>query len=276
MVFQLLAVTGLTKYFGAKLILDNVSLALNRGEHIGLVGENGIGKTTLARLILSQLIPEQGKITFTPGIEIGYLPQEAAFKVDTSIQEYLAQSLKQLDRMQTQLTLLEEQMGQPNLVPETLSALLESYGNIQAEFARLGGYETSYRFEQVLAGLGLAYLDQSRSLHTLSGGEKTRVMLAALLLSSPDLLILDEPTNHLDFSALNWLESYLLSYQGAILVISHDRRFLNNVIAQIWELTAADHRVAVYHGNYDFYLAERERQRARQMAAYEAHQTEIK
>ncbi len=273
---QVLEIHEVTKYFGAKLILDKVSLSINRSDRIGLVGENGTGKTTLAKIVMGTLEADAGQIRGARHLEIGYLPQEADIDEEMTVQQFLERSMGRVDEMRATLEAMESDMGRADIAPDDFSALLERYGQLQEEFTRRGGYESDYRLDQVFVGLDLTHIDRKRSIRTLSGGEKTRTMLASLLLSSPDLLILDEPTNHLDFAAIDWLEAYLLTYQGAMLLISHDRHFLNKVVNQIVELLPVNHQVTVYHGNYDFYLAERERQRAHQMEAYEAQQEEIK
>jgi macrolide transport system ATP-binding/permease protein len=276
MTIQVLEVSKITKYYAAKLILDEVSLLINRTDRIGLVGENGTGKTTLANIIMDRVEPDEGRVLFAPGTEIGYLPQEAVLDEAMSVQRFLERAMGRLDYLRNQLSLLEEEMAHPNLPSERMNYLLSEYGAVQEEFSQRGGYDADYRLDQVFMGLDLIYIDRSRSLQTLSGGEKTRVMLASLLLSVPGLLILDEPTNHLDFASVDWLEGYLKDYSGAVMLISHDRHFLNKVVNQIAELSTANHKLKIYHGNYDSYLAERERSRAEQLAAYEAQQEEIK
>ncbi len=273
---QVLELTNLTKYFGAKLVLDHISLLINRADRIGLVGENGTGKTTIAKIMMRTIEPDSGQVLMPDGLEVGYLPQEVETDEAITVQQFFDHSMRQLDQMRIALAAQENEMALPDLAPERLSELLERYGSLQEEFIRRGGYDGEYRIDQVFTGLALTHIDRQRSLRTLSGGEKTRVMLASLLLHSPDLLILDEPTNHLDFAAVDWLEAYLLTFQGALLIISHDRHFLNRVVNQIAELSPTDHTLTVYYGNYDDYLAARERQLARQMEAYEAQQAEIK
>lgn len=273
---QVLELNHITKYYGAKLVLDDVSLAINREDRIGLVGENGTGKTTLAQIIMGMVEPDGLPVQLPEHIEIGYLPQEAVITEEMSVQQFFERSMRRLDQMRGALEAMENEMGVPDLSAVALNALLERYGQLQEEFARWGGYDLDYRLDQVFGGLDLNYIDRQRPVQTLSGGEKTRVLLAGLLLSSADLLVLDEPTNHLDFAALEWLEAYLLTYPGAVLLISHDRHFLNAVVTQIIELSPADHKLTIYHGDYDYYLAERERIRCKQMEAYEAQQDELK
>ncbi len=273
---QVLYLTHITKTYGDRLILDDVSALINRAERIGLVGENGTGKTTLAQIIMGHLPADSGKRQFLPGLEIGYLPQEADFDRETTVAQFLEQAVGLLAILRDTLTALETAMSAPGVSAEQLDALLTQYGAAQEDFAAQGGYAVDYRVDQVLEGLGLGTLSRAQQLHTLSGGEKTRVLLASLLLRAPGLLILDEPTNHLDVMALDWLERYLTDYAGAVLVISHDRRFLNKVVTQIIELSPEDHHLTHYAGNYDYYLAEREAQRVRQSEAYEEQQVAIK
>ncbi|MHB8628799.1 MAG: ribosomal protection-like ABC-F family protein [Aggregatilineales bacterium] len=273
---QVLDIRNLTKHFGAKPILESVSLTINRTDRIALVGENGAGKSTLAKLITGALDPDAGEVRLTAGIEIGYLPQEASVEDALTVRSFIERAMGRLDQLKAELAQLESNLSVLNLPTTTLNTLLERYGEAQADFARLGGYESDYRIDQVFAGLDLGHIDKDRPLHTLSGGEKTRLMLAGLLLRAPDLLILDEPTNHLDFAAIDWLEDYLLTYSGALLVISHDRRFLNRLISQIAELSPTSHQLTIYHGNYDFFVAERARLEAKQQQAYEAQQDERK
>lgn len=272
---QVLELAGIEKAFGATVVLDGVALLINRGDRIGLIGENGSGKTTLARIITGESLPDAGQCRLTPTMTIGYLPQEATMQDGLSVRGYLDRAMGGLDTLRERLAAAEAALAVPGLPKAQLEPLLTAYGELQEAYAARGGYEADYRIDQVFAGLGIAHIGRDRELVTLSGGEKTRVMLAGLLLSAPDLLILDEPTNHLDFAALNWLERYLAGYGGAVLAISHDRRFLNAVVTQIASLSAVTHRLTVYPGNYDAYLAAREREQAKQAAAYEQYQGEV-
>jgi ATPase subunit of ABC transporter with duplicated ATPase domains len=273
---QVLELSKISKSYGAKLVLDDISLTINRRDRIGLVGENGTGKTTLAAILMRMITPDGGTIKPIPGLEIGYLPQEAGFDDDLTVAQFFQRAMGELDHLREAMMTLEGQLAASTLSADELSALLERYGALQEEFTRRGGYDADHRMARVLAGLGLIHVEPSRLTHSLSGGEKTRLFLAGLLLRSPLLLILDEPTNHLDISALEWLEDYLNAYPGAVLVISHDRRFLNRVVRLIAELSPATHRLTLFHGNYDAYLAERERLHAEQVSAFESQQEEIK
>jgi len=273
---HVLSLINVSKSYGAKPVLDRVSLTINRRDRIGVVGENGAGKTTLARIIMGTLAADSGQKRLEPDLEIGYLPQEAALDEPISVQQFLDRSLGQLETLKNELSAAEEALSAPSLSTDAMTALLDRYGQLQELFAQRGGYDSDYQLEQIFAGLDLAHIDRSRLVQTLSGGEKTRVLFAALLISAPAVLILDEPTNHLDIHALEWLESYLLNYQGALFIISHDRRFLNKIVTQIVELSPFGHTLTAYAGNYDFYLTERERLREKHQQAYTDQQAEIK
>ena len=268
---EILRVGKLQKYYGAKLILDDVSLGLNRGDRAALVGENGVGKSTLARLILGLEEAESGEVWLKPGARVAYLPQEVPVDDDASVGQYIEERLGDLHRIRERLAQLEAQMAQA----VALDALLDEYGRLQALYEARGGYTLESRLEQIFAGLQIAHIQPQRNMQSLSGGEKTRVGLAALLLQAPDLLILDEPTNHLDLAGLAWLEGYLRDYPHALLMITHDRRFINALATCILDLSAVTRGLTTYHGNYDDYLAQREAQYQSQLAAYHAQRNQM-
>ncbi|HEY4383445.1 MAG TPA: ABC-F family ATP-binding cassette domain-containing protein, partial [Ktedonobacteraceae bacterium] len=270
-------VRTLTKSYGAIVVLHEVSFVLNASDRIGIVGPNGVGKSTLLRLLVGQEEQESGTISFAPGVEVGYQPQQAAdfFQEDgQSIQDLLLKATGNLRQLEERMHELETAMAQTDA--EHIEPLLAAYSSISSKFQDLGGYEIDYKIETVLAGLHIDYLPQERELQTLSGGERARVGLAALLLRSPDILLLDEPTNHLDFASMEWLESYLANYRGALLMVSHDRQFLNRAVNQIFELNEHDHHLQSYTGNYDAYVLARANARAKWEADYERQQEEIR
>jgi ATP-binding cassette, subfamily F, member 3 len=269
---EILRLENLQKYYGAKLILDDINLNLNRRDRAVLVGENGVGKSTLARIILGHELYEKGRIKVAPHTQIGYLPQEVEVSAGITVRDYIEQTLGDLNIIREQLRELEVQMANTN----NLDAVLAKYGQLQETFEQRGGYTLDSRLEQIFDGLDLKHIDQERLMVSLSGGEKTRVGLTALLLQAPDLLILDEPTNHLDFMGLTWLEDYLLTYPNALLMITHDRRFINKVATHILDLSAVTHSLTVYHGNYDEYIEQRERQYEQEVEAYHAQVNHMK
>jgi macrolide transport system ATP-binding/permease protein len=275
MSYEILKLNGLHKTYGAKLVLDNIHLNLNRGERAALVGENGTGKTTLARILTGEETADGGTMRFAPGAITGYLPQEVTAAPHISVQQYIEQALGALDALRRELEGLEHQMTAPQSEKE-MAALLENYGTLQAEFDKRGGYTLAARLKEIFAGLSIEYLDTQRPLYSLSGGEKTRVALAALLLREPDLLILDEPTNHLDFAGIAWLETYLLNYPHALLMVTHDRHFINQVATHIIELSPVTHGLKVYFGNYEDFLAQRDAEYEKALGEYLDQRIEIK
>jgi ATP-binding cassette subfamily F protein 3 len=262
-----LTVQSLSKSFGALDIFSDISFSIPHKSRIGLVGPNGVGKTTLLRILIGEEEASSGLVNRARGIQIGYLPQEARLDSNRSLwQECLAVFQPLLDR-QVELHRLEEQMAREGQSDE----LMSTYGRLQADFEALGGYTYETRIRMTLTGLGFSQADGKRPLSQLSGGQRTRALLARLLLSEPDLLLLDEPTNHLDIAAVEWLEDYLKTWPGAVFIVSHDRYFLDQVVNVILEMTPD---LEEYHGNYSAYLNQREERYQRYLLEYQA-QTEF-
>ncbi|MCE7985650.1 MAG: ABC transporter ATP-binding protein [Caldilinea sp. CFX5] len=259
---MLLTIDNISKAYGDNLVLNHVTFALPYGQKLGLVGANGVGKSTLIKIITGEIEPDDGCVQLAGGAELGYLAQTLTTAEGQTIDQLIDITLGNLRQMEAQLRHLEAAMIQPG---DELGTLLAEYSALTEQFERRGGYDLDYRLDQVMAGLGIAHLARDRLVATLSGGEKSRVGLAALLLAAPDLLLLDEPTNHLDFAALGWLESYLQSYKGGVLVVSHDRHFLNQTVTTIVEI-----------GNYDFYAQMKELARTKWIESYWAQQEEIR
>lgn len=270
---MLLSASAVSKSYGGKSILHNVSFVLNHGEHVGCVGANGVGKSTLLRIIVGEVEPESGQIALAKGTEVGYLSQTLAALGTKTIDQLLSESRGNLRALQARMRLLEQRMAEQS--SDTLEATLVEYGELAERFERRGGYDLDYLIEVVLASLRLDHLPREREVATLSGGEKARVALAALLIGAPDLLLLDEPTNHLDVATLEWLESYLQSYRGALFVVSHDRHFLNQTVTTILEIEEHSREMKEYVGNYDSYLQAKTKARARWEEEYERQQEEI-
>jgi macrolide transport system ATP-binding/permease protein len=271
---MLLAVRNITKSYGAIQVLQSISFIINEGERAGLVGPNGVGKSTLLRLLTGQEEADSGSVVLAPGSEPGYLPQSTPDFYGRSIQDLLMESLGHLRRLEEEMHGLEQMMGMAG--GEELPALLEAYGHVSTRFQDAGGYDLEYRVASIMDGLRLSYLPRERDVQTLSGGERARLGLAVLLLRSPDLLLLDEPTNHLDFASLEWLEGYLAAYRGGMLVVSHDRQFLNRTVNCILEIDEHSRQLSDYPGNYDAYLAAKEQERRRWEEEYERQQEEIR
>src|SRR5581483_3111330 len=216
-----LTVRSLTKSYGVIRVLSEISFVVNAHDRIGIVGPNGVGKSTLLRLLTRQEEADSGHFSYAPSVEYGYLPQATPEFVGSTIDDLIQESTGNLHQLEERMRDLESLMSSAS--QEQLPALLEEYNDVSTHFQERGGYEIDYQTGRVLAGLHLDYLPRTRVVQTLSGGEKARVGLATLLLRSPDVLLLDEPTNHLDFASMEWLESYLSTYHGAVLVVSHDR-----------------------------------------------------
>ena len=250
---SLLNVSNLAKSFGPNDIISGITLSVPYRARMAIVGPNGIGKTTLLRILAGEDTPSQGQVSQARGLKIGYLPQEAAF-VDSShtLWDECLESFTNLLVMEQELAHLEAGMSDPSQAEVTLAR----YGKLQAEFDHLGGYTYITRIQQVLTGLGFMPDEFEYPLSHLSGGQRTRALLARLLLSNPDLLILDEPTNHLDIQAVEWLEGTLTQWEGSTLLVSHDRYFLDKVATTILEMSR--NGLEVFRGNYSAYLQQRQ------------------
>lgn len=271
---MLLRVHNLTKTYGVITVLRDITFVVNASDRIGIVGPNGVGKSTLLTLLIGQEERDTGAITYGPSVECGYLSQTTPDFYGCTIDDLIFESVGNLRQLEERMHELEEAMASAN--DETLSTLLEEYTSVSTKFQDRGGYDLDYKIDTVLSGLHITYLPRTQEMDTLSGGEKARVGLATLLLRSPDLLLLDEPTNHLDFASMEWLESYLAQYNGAVLLVSHDRQFLNRAVNQIFELDEHSHHLKKYEGNYDAYVATKAAERAKWEEDYERQQEEIK
>ncbi len=264
---SLITATGLAKSYGALDVFQNLSVEIPHGARIALVGPNGAGKTTLLRILIGEESPTEGKISRKRGLTIGYLPQEMDFEAsDRVLWDEMLDAFGDLLALERRIAEMEAKMAEP----EQFEALSERYGEALERFELMGGYEYEARIRQVLTGLGFGEDDFRRPMSQLSGGQRTRALLARLLLARPMLLVLDEPTNHLDIEAMEWLERFLGGWEGAVLMVSHDRYFMDRVARTIWELDNG--RLDVYRGNYSHYVRQREERRARQLAEYRARQ----
>lgn len=267
---SLLTSTGLSKSFGVDDVFSGINLSIPHRARIAIVGPNGIGKTTLLRILADLELPSFGEVTRARNLRIGYLPQEAGFNASHSLWQECLDAFVELREQERELASLEVAMGDP----DQAEAILERYGKLQAEFEQRGGYIYTTRIEQVLNGLGFSKAEYEMPLNHLSGGQRTRALLAKLLLLNPDLLILDEPTNHLDIHAVEWLESYLSQWEGAVLIVSHDRYFLDRAVTIIWEMTRAGFEV--YRGNYSAYVMQRQERWERRQHVFEAEKERLK
>ncbi|QJD85395.1 ribosomal protection-like ABC-F family protein [Cohnella herbarum] len=264
------------KYNGAQLVLENVTFELHHGEKAGLVGRNGSGKSTLLRMVSKLDSPDEGLLTIRKDAKIGYLEQIPAEVANRSVYDVLALGYRDLLDCRSAMAELEVQMSGPEAAaqPELLERLLREYSELQERFEREDGYELDARIDQVANGLRIERGWYARAYSSLSGGEKTKVGLASQLLRKPDLLLLDEPTNHLDLDGVEWLEEYLIKYEGACLIVSHDRYFLDRVVTRIIELE--DGESSNYHTNYTQYVKEKEERLLQEFADYQEQQKKLK
>ena len=267
-----LVVENIAKSFGIHEIFKNVSFMIDRGEKVGLVGINGGGKTTLIRCLLAPETVDSGIIRFEPGLRIGYVEQGFQGIGAGTLWQFLFNSGTEILELRQKLRDLEKRVAQAAPGNE-LEALLADYSRVSGLYEHADGYNYENRIKIVLHGLGFAEEEWDKPAENFSGGQKTRIMLAAALVKEPDMLILDEPTNHLDIRMTEWLEGYLRDFKGGLLVVSHDRSFLNNVTSKILEMEGG--HLQIFKGNYDQYLAQKEIQNATLEAAYEAQQEYI-
>jgi len=266
---SLLTANDLAKEFGPDEIFSGVSVEIPHGARIAMVGPNGAGKTTLLNILIGLDIPSAGMVNRARGVKIGFLPQRPELLGEHTLREELYGAFADLQAMEFELEQLAEAMAQPN-PPDRLIA---RYGELQEKFEAGGGYTYDQRAKTVIQGLGFALEDQETKLSELSGGQKTRAVLGRLLLEEPTLLALDEPTNHLDINAIAWLEGYLKEFPGAVLVVSHDRYFMDAVAQTIWEMDFGT--IEIYRGNYSHYTTQREERYTRRWKEFEAQQAFI-
>ena len=269
---MILQVSNINKYFNDNHILKDVSFHMNEYDKTALVGINGSGKTTLIRIIMNELNKDSGTISLTRGVSIGYLPQNAIIDSDATIYEEVLKVKEALLQDEQTLRDMEGRMG--SVKGSELETLMDDYHKLEEAFDRAGGYRIASDISGTLKGLGFFEDEFSKKVNTLSGGQKTRVALSKLLVGTPDMIILDEPTNHLDMNSIIWLENYLLNYKGAVLIVSHDRYFLDRIVDHVVEL---DNGVCTsFTGNYSDYAAKKEIIRVSKLNAYLNQQRDIK
>ena len=269
---MILQVSNINKYFNDNHILKDVSFHMNEYDKTALVGINGSGKTTLIRIIMNELNKDSGTISLTRGVSVGYLPQNAIIDSDATIYEEVLKVKEALLQDEQTLRDMEGRMG--SVKGSELETLMDDYHKLEEAFDRAGGYRIASDISGTLKGLGFSEDEFSKKVNTLSGGQKTRVALSKLLVGTPDMIILDEPTNHLDMNSIIWLENYLLNYKGAVLIVSHDRYFLDRIVDHVVEL---DNGVCTsFTGNYSDYAAKKEIIRVSKLNAYLNQQRDIK
>lgn len=271
---MLLSLSNVSKSFGNKLILSNIDASINEGDRIGLIGMNGAGKTTLLNVLCRRYHSYEGEVSYKSGLSIGYLEQNTGLDKENSIFNEMRSVFSKLLETEQTLRRLELEMAsfERHDTPE-YEALTQEYNRLSSYFEVNDGYQINVKINTILNGMGFGETDHNLVISSLSGGEKTRLAMAKLLLEEPELLILDEPTNHLDFHTLTWLETYLSTYRGALLIVSHDRYFLDKTVDHIWEVE--NHSLHTYRGNYSKYKVLKAERVAYELKEYEKQQLQI-
>ncbi|QSQ20687.1 ABC-F family ATP-binding cassette domain-containing protein [Pyxidicoccus parkwayensis] len=257
------------KQNGQQILFIEASAALHKGEKVGLVGPNGAGKTTLFRMITSQEHPDEGQVAVDRGVTIGYFSQDVGEMQGRSAASEVMDGAGPVSTVAAELKSLEAAMGDPDQA-DNMEKLVERYGVVQGRFEELGGYALEGRAREILAGLGFTQEMMDGDVGALSGGWKMRVALARILLMRPDAMLLDEPSNHLDLESLIWLEEFLKNYEGALLMTSHDREFMNRIVTKVVEIDGGS--LTTYSGNYEFYEQQRAQNEKQQQAQFERQQ----
>jgi macrolide transport system ATP-binding/permease protein len=268
-----LSASAVSKTYEPVPVLTNVSFVVSGGERVGLVGANGSGKSTLLRILAGELEADSGHVSVPANATVGYLPQDPPEPDNATVDDLIYSAAGNVRDLETRLRDLEAQMASAG--DDSFEDVVAEYGEVLERFERSGGYDIDHRVDLVCSGLRISGLPRDRSFTTLSGGEKARVLLATLLLTSPDVLLLDEPTNHLDFGSIGWLEGFLSDFTGILIVVSHDRRFLNTTVSRIIEIDENTHRAREYAGNYDRYAVQKEREREQWEADFAVQQDEL-
>lgn len=265
----MLKVSSLSKSYDTEPVLRNVSFVLNRGERLGLVGPNGSGKSTLLRLLAGQLRPDSGSVWVDPADTVAYLPQYPLDELHLSVREALLRGVGPVVELERRLAELEVAM--PAATGGELDTLLHEYAEVRESFERLGGYELDTRVDEITRGLALEVAGPDTPVAALSGGNKTKLSLAQLLLSDASILLLDEPTNYLDLPSLLWLEGFVVGGKRSYIIVSHDRQFLDRTVSGILELDPVKHALREWPGNYSVYAEARRREEQKQVEAYRDH-----
>src|SRR5690625_14580 len=269
----IMQLNGVSKAYGAEDILNNIKLEVKSRDRIAVVGRNGSGKSTLLKIMADELSYDSGEIIRPKDLNVGYLSQHTDLDSHQSIWNEMLECFDHLLEQEKELRMSEEQIGNNSLSTNEYTKVLEEYDRKQHAFQVNGVYTYETEIKSVLSGLNFEDFDYNTPINTLSGGQKTRLALGKLLLKKPNLLILDEPTNHLDINTLSWLEGYLAAYPGAIVIVSHDRYFLDKTVSTVYEVSR--HHMKKYHGTYTKFLEQRALDFEKQLKEYEKQQVEI-
>jgi ATP-binding cassette subfamily F protein 3 len=262
---------NLHKSYGDRVLFDGLSFAIDRGERVGLIGDNGAGKTTIFKCLTGEITPERGSVAIARGAKVGHLAQDSVFDPGNDVMDEAELAFAELHTLSHEMRTLEHAMGEQQ--GEALEKTLKRYEQLQHDFETGGGYAWRHKLEATLLGVGLGPKHWEQNVETLSGGQRSRLALAKLLINAPDLLLLDEPTNHLDLAAIDWLENWLLDFNGAVLLISHDRYLLDRMATRIVWLTRR--QLSSYPGNYSNFVEQRQVQELTQQRQFEEQQADI-
>lgn len=266
---NIINVSNVKKTFTSDIIFENLKFEVNAQDRIGLVGRNGEGKTTLLNLLAGMEKQDEGHISWRKNLSVGMLIQQPEFPDDQCVMEILMEAFEELNEINDEMEVLENKMAEG---PAHLEKIIEKYGRLQETYEELGGYSRHNQVKKVATGLKIDDLLE-KSWHVLSGGERTKTGLARLLLTSPDLLLLDEPTNHLDISSIEWLTSFIKGYDGSVVIVSHDRYFLDDTVNKIFEIE--QNMLHIYHGDYSYFVKEKEARILREFQEFQDQQKKM-
>ena len=264
-----LSVNGINKSFGEDIILKDVSFSVNKNDKVAIIGDNGEGKTTLLKIITKQLEADSGTVYFEDPSSYGYLSQQVIDNVENTLLEEMEMAFTEIKKIEKEMEILVERMSNNSSKED-----VNRYSYFQERYSNIGGYEYNYQIHQMLAKFGFDESYHHRKLSSFSGGERTRASFVKLLLKKPSVLLLDEPTNHLDLIMIEWLEKYLKTYSGTVIIVSHDQVFIDNLVNKVIELE--NHRATMYSGNYTFYANEKQLRYEQALKAYNIQEKEIK
>ena len=270
----LLQLGNVSKSYGTNTIFENLDLEVKSGETLGIVGKNGAGKSTLMKIMADELTYDSGTISMPKNVSLGYLAQQMTLESEDTVRDEMQKPFSHILKMNDDMVEIAAWLAEHEHTHRDYDEKLKRYENIQLSFEHNDGYTIDAQIKSVLTGLQFTEADLGRRVEEFSGGQKTRLALGKMLLTKPDLLLLDEPTNHLDMATVEWLEQYLKSYEGAVVIISHDRYFLDRTVDKIYEIEL--HRGTLYHTNYTNYVKEKEKTYRLRMKQYEREQSEVK
>ncbi|MGN1383566.1 MAG: ABC-F family ATP-binding cassette domain-containing protein, partial [Eubacterium sp.] len=273
-----LSATDITRAYGTDVILDHISFHVNEGDRVGIVGANGAGKSTLLDILGGVSEPDEGQFFLSSDVTVGYLHQNDTFEDDCTLREEVHKIYERFEKAEKEINKLTQDIAQMaaegKTETEKYKRVMQRYGNLQDQFERDGGFSYKSEMRGILNSMAFGEEYYDKPIASLSGGERTRLALACLLMKKPDVLMLDEPTNHLDIGMLNWLEQFLRNYKGTVIMVSHDRYFLDQLCTRIFEV--AHHHLTCYDGNYTAYAQKKKQQRESDMRAYKKQQEEIR